>query len=465
MSTLNIPRLIISSPSSGGGKTTLTLGLAALFKRKGVNPALFKSGPDYIDHLLHKEIAPETSANLDLFFLEKEGIKSIFGQTAQACDIALIEGAMGYYDGLHGSDAEASSYELARTLESPCIFIADGNRALPELAAEILAFMKRKDPSLIKGIILNRCDKMQFRFHKKGLENRLSVPVLGYLTENSRFELKERSLGLIPASEQDEFFERVEVLSHSLEQTIDIDTLLSIAQSAPEISYDNQYFISDMPAVEEETKLKIGIARDEAFYFYHSEILAHLEKRRLELCFFSPLHDEKLPEGISGLYLGGGYPELFASELSKNESLLSEIDSLLEKGIPCIAEGGGFMYLHKELVDEPGASFGLVGAIDAKVYKGDRLENFGYQELVPLAESQLFNPSEPLKAHEYHYWQSEEPGSDFLARKAWLGKEWNTAHARGVLYAGFPQIYLLSSPQLVANFISAMKIYSESLQK
>lgn len=457
MPSLSIPRIVLSSSMSGGGKTSLALGLARAMDAKGGKASLFKVGPDFIDHLFHKLVVGELSSNLDLFFTGREKLRSIFAEKARLSDFAIIEGVMGFYDGLSPKSTTASTYDVANCLRAPVVYIASGKRGAQSLAAEIFGFIKYREDSNIQGIFLSPCTKSQFEYLKDELEASLGIPVLGYLPYDEKFSFEERYLGLNYEPEKSSLFESIDAIAHKLLETTNFDLLTKLASLAAPVEYHDLY--SDEKS---KSSMRLAIADDKAFRFYYQESLDLIQSYGVELVPFSPLNDAELPPYIDGLYLGGGHPELFVQELSSNTSMRNSIKNVIESGCPTIAECGGFLYLHETMCDHSDQEYEMCGVIKGGSHREETLKNFGYIKLISHDSGLFVNEGDVLKGHEFHYWQSSDPGSGFVARKPLRKKEWPCIHLSQNLFAGFPHLYFHANPEFLEDYIKAMKDYSES---
>ncbi|MBQ9005802.1 MAG: cobyrinate a,c-diamide synthase [Atopobiaceae bacterium] len=444
-----VPRILVAGTSSGCGKTTLACGLMRLLSRRGLRLQACKSGPDYLDPTFHARVLGVASRSLDLFLEGEELVRETLATGSEDVDLTVIEGAMGYYDGIAmGSDA--SSWDLARLTQTPVLLVVDAQGRALSTAAEVKGFLGFRDPSQIVGVILNRVSASYFPSLKRMVEREAGVPVLGYLPRIEGARLESRHLGLVDAAEVMDLQEKVDLVADALEQSLDVDAVLRLAAEAPAISYDPRTLPAPSPSFP-----VIAVARDEAFSFYYQDSLELLRRLGARLEFFSPLRDSHLPKGASGLYLGGGYPELHAQELSANKPLLAEVAEAVSRGMPTIAECGGFLYLHEELEDDEGRSWPMVGALSGKAVKGVRLGRFGYVTLTAASDGLLADKGESLRAHEYHYWQTERDDQGFCARKPQSHVEWACGVESKTLYAGFPHINLYGAPQAARRFVDA----------
>ncbi len=452
------PRVLIAAPASATGKTTVACGLMRALVRRGLKVQACKSGPDYIDPMFHAEVVGATSRNLDLFFADASLVRALLAKGARQADVTVIEGAMGYYDGIAGS-AQASAWELAAKTDTPCVLVIDGRGRALSTAAEVTGFVRFRDPSKICGVIVNRVSAGYFPRLKKIIEDETGVPVLGYLPVLADCGLESRHLGLVTASEVEGLRDTLDRIAAVLEDTVDLDALLELAATAPQLDCPDAMTEENRPrtaaAMTSENRPRIAVARDEAFCFYYRDSLDLLEELGAQLVEFSPLVDSGLPEGTSGLYLGGGYPELRASGLSANESMRASVKAAIAAGLPTVAECGGFMYLHEWLEDDKGVRHPMVGTIAGTSFKTDRLGRFGYVTLTAHGDSLLACAGAQLPAHEFHYWDSENCGDDFTAAKPLSTRKWECVHATPTLFAGYPHLYLASCPDAAARFVDA----------
>ena len=448
---ISAPRILIGAPASGGGKTTFTCGLLHALVRRGKATAACKCGPDYIDPMFHSEVIGAQSRNLDLFFSGEEQVRRLVADSAAVNDVIVIEGVMGYYDGIAVSD-EASAWHVACATDTPAVLVIDGRGRARSIAAEVAGFARFREGSRVAGVVLNRVSPMLYPRLKELVEAETGVRVYGHLPVLEDCSLESRHLGLVTASEVADLREKLDKLASVMEETVDIDGLLELAATAPDL---------DSPAWHEEEPVpcarapRIAVAHDDAFCFYYADALRLLEDLGAELVRFSPLADAALPEGVSGLYLGGGYPELHVRELSENASMRASIACAIESGMPTVAECGGFMYLHEQLEGDDGTTLPQVGAISGTSYKTPKLGRFGYIDITAQYDGLLADAGESLPAHEFHYWDSDNPGSAFSAKKPQSSRSWECAFSTPSLYAGYPHLYLPGRPAAARRFVEA----------
>ena len=457
-----IPRIMIAAAGSGSGKTTVTCGLLQAFLNRGLRPASFKCGPDYIDPMFHTEVLGVPSRNLDLFFYGEETANYLLCRNGGEADLAVLEGVMGYYDGLAGKSTEASSYDLAVKSKTPVLLVADCKGMSVSIAAVIKGFLEMRKDHQIKGVILNRLSPMLYEDVKQIIESELHVEVLGYLPVMKDCSLESRHLGLVTAKEIGNLNEILNRLAVQIENTLNLDRIIELCETAPPLNCrmpeQIRAIFSNSP-----TRVRIAVARDNAFCFYYQDNLELLEELGAELVCFSPLEDERLPDGIQGLILGGGYPELYLERLSQNSSMLADIKKAIDSGIPCMAECGGFMYLHQRVKDKNGVAHKLAGVVEGESFPKDRLTRFGYITLIAQEDNLFCRRSEQLKGHEFHYWDSSNTGNGFRAEKPLRSANWECVVTNGNLWAGYPHIHLYSNPQAAVNFISQAALRLPSL--
>jgi cobyrinic acid a,c-diamide synthase len=451
MTGLPLPRLCIAAGSSGSGKTTLTCGILKALIKRGLSPAAFKAGPDYIDPMFHRELIGAPSSNLDLFLLDERTVRRILGENSRGKDLALLEGVMGYYDGLGGASAEASTWRLAQATGTPAVLLEDCRGTSLSAVARIKGMAEFRPDSRIRGVILNRTGASLYGELKDIIEGETGLEVCGYLPPLRDCSFESRHLGLVTAAEIGDLQEKIETLAARMEETLNLDRLIALARSAPPLDAEES---PEVPETGEGRRtLRIAVARDRAFCFYYEDGLRLLQKLGAEPVFFSPLKDRSLPDGIRGLYMGGGYPELYGPELSENRTLLADIRSSLREGLPCIAECGGFMYLHRTLEDAGGKPYPMADFIPGSCSKRPRLVRFGYAFYQARQDNLLCRRGEVLRGHEFHYWDSDCPGDGFLGIKPRSGEEWPCIAAAENLYAGFPHLHFCSDPRMAERFL------------
>lgn len=455
---MKIPRILLAAGSSGSGKTLITCGLLQALMERGVKTASFKCGPDYIDPMFHSRVIGTKSRNLDTFFTESEVTRYLLARTAKDCEITVMEGVMGFYDGVAGTTTRASAYDLAKVTDTPVILIVNSRGMSVSLAAYVRGFMEYRKDSHIRGVIFNQMSPMLYPRMKKLLEEELGVEVLGYVPKVEDCVIESRHLGLVLPDEIPELKERLHKLAGVLEKTLDIDRILKLAQKAPEISDTKPEAVSDFRLPE---SVRIGVAEDEAFCFFYEDNFELLKEMGAELIPFSPLKDGNFPDELDGLLLYGGYPELNGKKLEQNIPMRNRIREELKAGMPCMAECGGFMYLHEELEGMDGRFYQTVGVIPGRAYHTPKLSRFGYVTLTqkkPVFGREDFGE---IPAHEFHYFDSENCGDDFHAAKPESQRGWECIHGSDSMMAGFPHLYYYGNPEVPRAFLEKCLAYKK----
>ena len=460
-----IPGILFAAASSGCGKTTITCGALRAWQRKGLKIKAWKCGPDYIDPMFHKQVLGIPGGNLDSFFLSKEALKAQYQQKNAGFDLAVMEGVMGYYDGLGGISTQASTYEVAQAVDVPVILILDGKGASLSLAAMLRGFLQYQKDSHIVGVILNRTSPMIGARLKPVLEAE-GVKYLGCVPVSKEIQFDSRHLGLVMPEEVPQIQKQLDEIADLLEESVDLDGILELARSYAEKVENNEdaglakcQTSMETPAAglftESRNPLRIAVARDEAFCFYYQENMELLESLGVELIPFSPIHDQKLPVKVSGVILGGGYPENYAKALSENTSMLASIRQAWENKMPFLAECGGFLYLHRELEGSDGIFYPLAGVIPDKAWKTNRLGRFGYITLTPDHPDVCLTGE--IKGHEFHYWESGDCGTCWTAKKPLSDRSWSCIHSEQGQITGFPHLYYPSAPEFAERWLETCR--------
>ena len=446
---MRLPRIMLAAPASGSGKTLVTCGILQALVNRGYRVASFKCGPDYIDPMFHSHVIGTRSGNLDTFFTGRETTRYLFSQEAQQAEISVAEGVMGYYDGLGGISTEASSADVAKALDMPVVLVVNCRGLSLSVIPLIQGFVEYEHPRRIRGVILNQMSPSVYPDMKELIEMRLPVRVLGYVPRLPELAWESRHLGLVMPEEIKDLREKLGKLAGVLEKSLDLDALMAMAYEAPAL----EYTAPSLPGPVGRKKLRIALARDEAFCFTYRDNLRLLEELGAEFLEFSPLRDKELPKGCEGLILSGGYPELYAEQLSGNASMCRAVQKAVQGGLPCIAECGGFLYLHRSLEGEDGKSYPMAGVVDAHAYRTGKLSRFGYVMLKSLEDQMLLSKGGRIRGHEFHYWESGDSGGSMRAEKPLRQRNWSCVHGTLTLYAGFPHLFFYSKPQAAKNFL------------
>jgi cobyrinic acid a,c-diamide synthase len=518
---MHLPRILISSPSSSSGKTTVVCALLkCLMERYDTGvlscpPAAIKCGPDFIDPLFYQAVIGAKTGNIDLFFTPDVQARSIFAHDTEGCSIAVCEGAMGYYDGIGAASDSASAYETARVLDCPVIFVIDVKGKSLSVCAEINGYCSfrehaavlskngaeeksnannplvennadvangaRNARSGISGIILNRCCESLFKKLAPVIERECGVSVLGYLEQNELFSIESRHLGLVTPDSVKDIQQKIEILASSFEKTVSIEKIIKTAETASDLNIKESWPVPTKKNHDE--RIRVAVLRDSAFCFYYRENFDLLESLGAELAFFSALKNEPVPEHCSALYIGGGYPELFPSELASNTTAALSVREFARSGAPVYAECGGFLYLQ------------MIGLIPGTFENTHHLVRFGYCTLTAQRNTIMCRKGDSIRAHEFHYFDTTDNGSAFTAVKAVSDESkmtasqkksapsWqciqscapvvamhtkpckkNDAEVESII-AGFPHLYFASNESFAKNFVESAYAFSASPKK
>ena len=448
-------RIMIAAPQSGSGKTLITCALLQALKEKNYYLESFKCGPDYIDPMFHKTVLGISSRNLDPFFTEDSITRMLFAKGQDSRDLAVIEGVMGLYDGLGGIREEASSYALAKATNTPIILTVNARGMGRSLLALLSGFLQYDTAHLIKGVILNQTPSSFASVLSKEIEETFHIPVVASFPVRDDVRIESRHLGLVMPYELEDIQSRLKIASQVLCENANIEQILEIAKSAPQLEYDVK---RDIKQKLTEKTIRIGVARDEAFCFYYEDNLDLLKSLGAKLIFFSPLHDDTLPKDLDGILFGGGYPELYLKELEENESMRNSVKSAIENKMPSLAECGGFMYLHDTIFDSEKKPYKMAGVIHACCMKKERLVRFGYLTLNSKTDSFL-KKGETIRGHEFHYYDSEDNGECAIAKKPVGTRSWECVHAGSDHWWGFAHLSYYSNPKFAEKFAEACRSY------
>lgn len=441
-------RIMLCAPRSGSGKTTLMIALLAALKRCGIDISSFKCGPDYIDPMFHEKVIGVPSKNLDMFFSGKDGVLELLSDNQSDNSYALIEGAMGIYDGLGGISSQMSAYDTALVSKTPILLILDAAGVGRTIISIIKGILSDDTEGLIFGVILNKISKSFYEQIAPVIQEETKIECLGYFPKTEEAVFESRHLGLKLPDEIKDYQERISNLADTALKTIDIDRIIAKMAETVDVSFKSE----KQEVYRASNDLKMAVAMDEAFCFYYKDNLKELENRNVTIIPFSPIRDRKLPEGIDAIYLGGGYPELKLKELATNTDMLEAINEAYKDNIPMLAECGGFMYLHDEIKGEDDSIYKMVGAIAGACYNTYKLGRFGYIDL-------YLNDNQIIKAHEFHYYDSENAGSDIRAKKPLGKREWMCMHKSKRQMLGFAHLYYSSCPDFLNEFVQQMEEY------
>ncbi|MCY4365377.1 MAG: cobyrinate a,c-diamide synthase [Chloroflexi bacterium] len=443
--------IVIAGVRSGVGKTTIATGIMGALTRRGYRVQPFKAGPDYIDPSYHQLACGVPSRNLDTWLIPHPTVTELFRRAGGDDKICVVEGVMGVFDGHSSLTEEGSTAQLAKLLNAPVILVADAAKVARSVAAEVLGY-QMFDPDLrIAGVILNGVGgPRHMEFCQPQIEATTGLPVLGYLPRREDFVQPERHLGLIPTVEGTVVQQWYDALIAQVEESIDLDRILDLASGASPQEDAPQVY----PAEPQGKRARIAVAQDKAFSFYYQDSLDLLEAWGAELVPFSPLTDKSVPAGVGGIYIGGGFPEMFARELSENHSMLDSMRAALKREVPVYAECGGLMYLAQSLSDLEGNDYPMVGALPVVSSMSNSRLTLGYREVEAREDTPLLKKGQRVRGHEFH-WSvlAEQPRADQSVYRVVNQDNRPEGFQVGSIWASYIHIHLGSSPGLARRFV------------
>ena len=450
-------RFLVAGTNSGCGKTTVCMALLAALKKRGAGLNAFKCGPDYIDPMFHRAVLGVPSYNLDPYFCDPQQLRTVYA--SHAGELSVIEGVMGYYDGI-GTEGRASTFDVARATETPVVLVINVRGMYTSAGAVIRGFRDFRPDRRIEGVIFNGASAMLYKDLKAIAEN-AGVKAYGFLPKMPEAELGSRHLGLITAEEIEDLRERIDKLAEKAEECVDIDGLIELANTAPRM--EGGKLLTGEPVYATVCRgnfcgLKrpvLAVAKDKAFCFIYEENLELFKAAGFNIEYFSPMSDSAVPRDADALYLPGGYPELYTKELSDNVSMRESVKKAVQGGLPTFAECGGFLYLHAELDGVP-----MAGVFAAKAYNTSKLQRFGYVELTAAKDNLFCRKGESIRAHEFHYYDSDNNGASFRAEKPSGKRGWDCVIANKNLFAGYPHLYLPANPGFAESFARRASEYA-----
>lgn len=434
--------IIIGSDSSGGGKTTFTLGLMKALKNRELSVQGYKVGPDYIDPAFHKEVTNIESRNLDVHLMGKEGV--IYSYKKGYGDVGIIEGVMGLYDGI-GAGEEASTYDISKILNDMPIILVLSPKGQSSTICAVIKGLKDYKNANIAGIVLNSVSEKYYNLLKYSIEKNCNIKVFGYIPKNDEISLSSRHLGLVQSMEVLNLNDKIELCGKMVEQYVNVDEIINSMKEFKCNDDNNTYSQLNL----KDKNLRIGIAKDKAFNFYYKDNIELLEQIG-EIIYFSPMKDKSIPENLDFLYLGGGYPEVFRKELTSNETMRNSINTALNNGLRCYAECGGFMYLTEEIEGDA-----MIGFFQGKSFMTKRLQRFGYCRV--KVDEKVFGHEIEINAHEFHKScvESNEETIYTVEKKQYNNEliTWNCGYAKKNTVAGYAHINFLGNIDFLKSVI------------
>jgi len=453
---MQLPRLMIAGVHSSSGKTTVSLGLMAALKRHQITVQPFKVGPDYIDPGLHSHASGRSSHNLDSWMMPPEVIQTVFAKNASKAEISIIEGVMGLFDGYRGERIAGSSAHLAMMLKTPVVLVVDVKSMSQSCVALVKGFKEYQPGVDIKAVVLNQATPFHQEWLAPNLEDELGVKVLGCVPRQESISIPERHLGLLPADEHGELTSQLNKMADLIETHLDLEAVLALSRETEPLP---QSF--EAPQVEK--RVTIGIARDAAFSFYYQDSLDYLAELGAELKFFSPLNDSSLPE-VDGIYIGGGFPEMFLPQLSQNSAMKEALHRAHRMGMPILAECGGLMYLSRNIRDWEGKSWSGVGLVPGEIIMTRKLQELGYVQATALNDTVIAESGEVLRGHEFHYSTLEgiSPQDGAFEFEGGMRPGLRRGgYAEGSLLASYLHLQLRANPTAAQRFMSRCVEYRD----
>lgn len=448
MTKKNVPTFIVSGTSSGSGKTTVALGLMAAFKEKGYSVQPFKCGPDFIDPGLHRLVTGKVSRNIDLWMSGEDFARKTLASNSRGADIAIIEGVMGMFDG-----GISSSGALSETLEIPGILVVDVRSMAQSAAAIVKGFENLYPKAAPKGIILNRvASERHLQLVSDAIKEHCDAEILGHLPRTLEFEIPSRHLGLLTEDEAPLSPAAIRLLAKTMAEHVDLDRIEKLFSNSPAPFISPVSTGSSTPGANEGL-CRLGIARDKAFCFYYEDNFDILRAAGCELIFFSPLEDTELPKDLDALYLGGGYPELYAEKLSNNLPMISAIREWIEYDRPVYAECGGFMYLTEGIIDQDNVFHKMVSAFPVSARMQKTRASLGYREVTTRSPCCFGPAGTVLRGHEFHY-SSIDKMPDHIERVYAVNNGASEGYTYKKALGGYMHLHFGYAPQVASEFIN-----------
>ncbi|MGY0023070.1 cobyrinate a,c-diamide synthase [Streptomyces sp. YJ-C3] len=399
---MDVPRLVVAAPASGSGKTTVATGLMAAFAERGLAVSPHKVGPDYIDPGYHALATGRPGRNLDAYMCGPDLVGPLFAHGAHGCELAVVEGVMGLFDGASGEGELASTAHVAKLLKAPVVLVVDASSQSRSVAALVHGFASFDPEVRLAGVILNKVGSERHELLLREAMEEVGVPVYGALRRAPQVATPSRHLGLVPVAERSsEAVDSVRASAAMVREGCDLEGLLALARTAPPLATEAWSAAPPgaRPATHDPhapTKPVVAVAGGAAFTFSYAEHAELLTAAGAQVAAFDPLHDEQLPEGTAGIVIGGGFPEVYAPELSANEQLRKAVSELARTGAPVLAECAGLLYLSRSLDGQE-----MCGVLDADAHMSGRL-TLGYRDAVAVTDSALAPAGARLRGHEFH---------------------------------------------------------------
>lgn len=457
--------LLVGGTASGVGKTTVTLAIIACLRRRGLVVQPFKGGPDFLDTTHHSRIAGRTARNLDTWMLSEQANREVLQSASMDADAVVVEGMMGLFDGKDGVAETGSSAEIARLLGLPVVLVLDCAKSARSVAAVVLGFESFDAGLPLGGVILNRvAGPNHYRLLQAAIESRCKTPILGWLPREPEIAIPERHLGLHAAAEMatpdDEGLvdQEIDTLANLAEKYFKVDALLALDMAARDIAVEGANTGSTLAGGS--PRLRIGVARDRAFSFYYEDNLDLLREQGAEIVPFSPIADQELPPELDALYFGGGYPELYARELSENTRMLNQVRAFVRSGRHVYAECGGLLYLSQQLSTDDGGVYPLAGIVPLSMEMTNKLVDFGYVT-VTFTQNCLLGPrGTSIRGHSFHYSRicsSSEVATSYQVDFSLSGRQQQEGFTCGSVLASYVHLHFRANPAVAQHFAATLR--------
>jgi cobyrinic acid a,c-diamide synthase len=458
---MNIPRIVIAGTHSGVGKTTVATGLMGALKNAGFKVQGFKVGPDYIDPSYHSTVTGRLSENLDMWLAPKDQIIETFTRAIVGADIAVIEGVMGLFDGATGLDETGSTSQIAKILGCPVLLVIDAYSMVRSAGAITLGYKTFDKDVKVEGIILNNvAGATHANWCRDSIKASSGLPVVGWLPVNRNISMPERHLGLVPTHEKRNQSVLSEIIKF-IESNIDVNKVVALAKTAKTLPKPENPI---HPKTPQKKNVKIGIAFDESFNFYYPSNLSLLESYGAEIIRFSPIHDHKLPEGISGIYIGGGFPEMYLKELEDNKAIRADIYAATKDGMPVYAECAGLMYLTKSIADFNCKTYEMIGALNGRTVMTNKTLMM-YSQAKAVVPNILGPEGLELRGHEFHNSIVVDiPENAQFAYKMEIGegiKDKQDGWVQNNVLAAYTHISFAQNKRIAPSFVDACRAYAK----
>ncbi|MTI80646.1 MAG: hydrogenobyrinic acid a,c-diamide synthase (glutamine-hydrolyzing) [Firmicutes bacterium] len=469
----NTPRILIAAPQGRSGKTTITVGLLAALTARGIKVQPFKKGPDFIDPSWLTRVAGRTCRNLDAHLMDKDTIRASFATHSNGAGISIVEGAMGLFDGLD-VEGSGSAAEIAKTIKAPVILVVNCTRMTRSVAAMVNGYKYFDSDINVAGVVLNNVARSRHEnMLRSSIEKYCDIPVLGAMPKGSQYTIPDRHLGLIPAEEDQSLHQAVEMLAEAAEKYLDLDKIMEVASTAPEIQV-NTTVPQPVPTIKRsheigssEDKPLIGVLKDRSFTFYYPENLEALHDQGAELVAIDSINDRQLPN-VDALFIGGGFPEVMAEQLEKNTSLRAAIKERIEQGLPVYAECGGLMYLGRS-INWQETTHQMVGVLPFDVELTKKPQGHGYMAVEVCQQNPYFPVGTKIKGHEFH--NSKVINLDkskvhfaYTVKKGWgIDGQQDGLVYKNVL-ASYNHLHALAVPTWAEGLVKIAKEYKNSIK-